>query len=71
MQVGASGLERVGRYIVLINHSFICVQVVVYLFCFIILICWLAFLDLICGSVKLKWVGFNASRCQRVREGRS
>jgi hypothetical protein len=69
MQAGASGLERVGRYIVLINHSFICVQVV-YLFCFNILICWPAFLDLICGSVKLKWVGFNAGRCQRVRAGR-
>ena len=70
MRAGASRLERVGRYIVLINHSFICVQVVVYLFCFNILICWSAFVDLICGPVKLTCLSRSYLRAGKAEVGR-
>ena len=57
------------RYIVLINHSFICVQVV-YLFCFNILICWPAFLDLIYGPVKLTCLPRSYLRAGKADVGR-
>jgi hypothetical protein len=57
------------RYIVLINHSFICVQVV-YLFCFNILICRPAFLDLICGPVKLTCLPRSYLRAGKAEVGR-
>jgi hypothetical protein len=65
---GSSNLRIRSRYIVLINHSFICVQVV-YLFCFNILICWPAFLDLICGPVKLTCLSRSYLRAGKAEVG--